>query len=748
MSDASRPAENSVIVGDSGSGAVDPLISREGLRKAEEYVQQEEGAGNRLAGWIGIGVTAIAVSMSLFHLYAAYDIVPTQPLRYTHVAFVLVLSFLLFPMAARFKNRVQWFDVVFCVLSVAVMVYAMWGGDDFTDRAALPNHWDVVMGCILIVLVLEAARRTTGPIMPVVGVLFLLYAYFGPYLPPPWTHAGFGISRLVGHLYITLEGIFGVAVDVSASLIIMFTIYGAILQHSGAGKFFIDFSLAVMGGKPASAGRAVVASSFLLGGPSGSGVATTVMIGTVAYPMLAKAGFEKNAAGGLLAAGGLGAIISPPVLGAAAFLIAEFLKISYLDVIWMASIPTCLYYLSLFFMVELDAMRFGAKEVIFKPEMTLGRMVKRYGFHFISLIAVVIFMVIGYSPMLSVFYSALLAFLLSVLAPETALGPRKLVLPLLAISLIAVCILAIPGVGSSGAGLEFETYFPLLLLVIMGVLAFIGLTETGVKAVPQAKKMTATLADGAIGVLGAATTCASAGVIVGVVTLTGLGLKFSSIVIDFAGGSLLMTAIYTSLVVWIIGLAVPVTASYIICAVIAAPALIKLGVPDYAAHMFIFYYAVLSEVSPPTALSPFAAAAITGGDPYKTTLQAWKYTLPAFLVPFVFVLDPNGVGLLMNIPKGGSVSDIVWITFVTGAGLAALAIAAQRWGIRRTTRVEQVLFVITGLLLVFPSLLEAILERITGLDLPHPTPFGLALGAALLLWQWLRPLSTPRPAGA
>jgi TRAP-type uncharacterized transport system fused permease subunit len=282
----------------------------------------------------------------------------------------------------------------------------------------------------------------------------------------------------------------------------------------------------------------------------------------------------------------------------------------------------------------------------------------------------------------------------------------------------------------------------------MGVLAFIGLTEGGQRAVPEAKKMTATLADGAIGVLGAATTCASAGVIVGVVTLTGLGLKFSSIVIDFAGGSLLMTAIYTSLVVWIIGLAVPVTASYIICAVIAAPALIKLGVPDYAAHMFIFYYAVLSEVSPPTALSPFAAAAITGGDPYKTTLQAWKYTLPAFLVPFVFVLDPHGVGLLLKMPKGGDVMDIVWIVFVTGAGLAALSMAAQGWAIRRTTRTEQILFVVTGLLLVFPSLLEAILERITGLDIPHPTPFGLALGAALLVWQWLRPLSTPRPAGA
>ena len=279
-----------------------------------------------------------------------------------------------------------------------------------------------------------------------------------------------------------MEGIFGVAVDVSSTLIILFTIYGAFLAQSGAGKFFIDFSLALMGGKPNSAGRTVVLSSFLLGGPSGSGVATTVMIGTVAYPMMAKAGFERNAAGGLLAAGGLGAILSPPVLGAAAFLIAEFLKISYLDVIWMAVIPTCLYYLSLLVMVELDARRFGARDVVFQQDMTLGQMTRRYGFHFISLVAVVVFMLIGYSPMLSVFYATLTTFALSFLRPETALMPAKLV---------------------------------------------------------------RALADGSIGVLNAATTCACAGIIVGVVTLTGLGLKFSSIVIAYAGGSLLLTAIYT-----------------------------------------------------------------------------------------------------------------------------------------------------------------------------------------------------------
>jgi TRAP transporter 4TM/12TM fusion protein len=726
------------------AGAESQVISEEQLRKAEEYIQQEEGAANRLAGWVGVAVTGIAVVMTLFHLYAAYDIVPTQELRYIHVAFVLLLSFLLFPLASRFRNHVQWFDVIPALAGIGIIIYALWGGDDFLDRAAVPDRWDVILGGIFIVLVLEAARRTTGPIMPIVAILFIAYAMFGPYLPPPWTHRGFDVARLVGHLFITLEGIFGVAVDVSATLIIMFTIYGAILQHSGAGKFFIDFSLAVMGGKPSSAGRAVVASSFLLGGPSGSGVATTVMIGTVAWPMLKKAGFQQDAAGGLLAAGGLGAIISPPVLGAAAFLIAEFLKISYLDVIWMATIPTCLYYLSLLFMVELDAMRFGAQEVVFRQEMTIWGMTKRYGFHFVSLVAVVVFMVIGYSPMLSVFYSTMLAFTMSALAPETALGPRQLLMSLLAVLAISAVIGVIPGLGTLAPATFIQANFPMLILIIIGVLAIIGLTPAGQRVVPSSKKLTAAMADGSIGVLSAATTCAAAGIIVGVVTLTGLGLKFSAIVIDFAGGSLLMTAIYTALVVWIIGLAVPVTASYIICAVIAAPALTKLGVPDYAAHMFIFYYAVLSEVSPPTALSPFAAAAITGGDPYRTTMQAWKYTLPAFLVPFVFVLDPLGIGLLMKIPKDGSIYDIIWITAVTGAGLGALSVAAQDWAIRRTTPVERGLFLLTGLLLVFPSLLEAMMEGITGLDIPHPAPFGLALGAGLLVWQWFS--REPAPA--
>jgi TRAP transporter 4TM/12TM fusion protein len=656
-------------------------LSDEALRKAESYIEAEEGATNRLVGLAATAVTAIAVAMSLFHLYTAisgvpplftdFPIVATQPLRYTHVAFVLVLCFLLFPLAQRFRNRIQWFDVVAAAVAVAILIYAIAGGKDFTDRATIPTQTDIVLGVLFIVILLEATRRTIGWIVPVVAILFMAYAMAGPHLPPPWNHRGYGLDQLVGHLFITLEGIFGIPVDVSSSLIILFTIYGAFLQHSGAGKFFIDFSLKLMGNKPNAAGRTVVLSSFLLGGPSGSGVATTVTVGAVAYPMMQKAGFEKNAAGGLLAAGGLGAIISPPVLGAAAFLIAEFLKISYLDVIWMAAIPTCLYYLSLLFMVELDGRRFGGSS---------GAIVENFSwwqsFHFMSLIAIVVFMLLGRSPALSVFYATVLAFALSFLTRETALTPKRLV---------------------------------------------------------------RALSDGSTSVLTAATTCATAGIIVGVVTLTGLGQKFADIVISYAGGNLLLTAIFTALVVWIVGLAVPVTASYIICAVIAVPALTKLDVPPIAAHMFIFYYSVLSEVSPPTALSPFAAAAITGGDPYATTIQAWKYTLPAFLVPFVFVLDPQGIGLLLEIPKGGTALDIVLITLKTGLGLAALASAAQGWAIRRTTRVERILLLLAGLLMVFPGLLEALIETIIGHDIGYTATIGMLIAVAVLITQWLKP---------
>jgi len=636
-------------------------VSAEALARAEEMIEQEEGVHNKLTGWIAGLVSAVAVGMSLFHLYTAYAIVRPEHLRAIHVALVLFLTFFVFPVARRYRHRIMWWDWLIALGGIATAAYLIAGGDDFFDRSIVPQTLDIVFGVMLMALILEAMRRTTGWVMPIVTSCFLLYAFFGPYLPAPWTHQGYELPRLVGHMYMTLEGVYGTAIAVSSTLIILFTIYGAFLQWSGAGKFYIDFSFSAMGGKPTGAGRTVVLSSFLLGGPSGSGVATTVTLGAVAAPMLAKVGYSKEEAGGLLAAGGLGAIISPPVLGAAAFLIAEFLKISYLDVLLMAVIPTCLYYLALFVMVEIDVRKFGMKEVSFERVESAWSLARKYWFHFLSLVSIIAFMLMGFSPELSVFWATVVAGVTSFLRRDTAL-----------------------------------VSYDVLRLREPLVRGLLG------------SKLVKALEGGSLAVLNVAATCAGAGIIVGVVTLTGLGLKFSSIVLAYAGGSLLLTALYTALIVWIVGLAVPVTASYIICAVIAAPALITLGVPEFAAHMFIFYYAVLSEVSPPTALSPFAAAAITGGDPYRTTLQCWKYTTPAFLVPFMFVLDPAGQGLLLTgsikTLAGADWVSIAQVTFTAAIGIAALAGGFQGWVFMRTNLAERWMLIVAGFALVYPGL--------------------------------------------
>src|SRR5436309_2294415 len=554
MSEIARPA------------ADEPAIDAEALKKAEQFIEAEEGASNKLRGALGVFVSATAVVMSLFHLYSAYAIVPTQVLRPVHVGFVLFLSYLLFPASKRYRHRIMWWDWVAAFGAVAVIAYILQGGDDIWDRNTSPDNWDIVFG-----------------------------------------------------------------------------------------------------------------------GPSGSGVATTVTLGSVAYPMLVKAGYGKDAAGGLLAAGGLGAIISPPVLGAAAFLIAEFLKISYLDVLLMATIPTCLYYFALYLMVEIDARKFGMSTVKYEQVESLWSLTRQYWFHFLSLVSIVVFMLMGYSPVLSVFWATVFSFATSFLHRDCALFSYDL----------------------------FRGREPL----VKGIFG---------------SKFFKALEAGSTGVLNVATTCAGAGIIVGVVTLTGLGLKFSSIIIDYAGGSLLLTAIYTSFIVWIVGLAVPVTASYIICAVIAAPAMIKLGVPDFAAHMFIFYYAVLSEVSPPTALSPFAAAAITGGDPYKTTLQCWKYTTPAFLVPFMFVLDPSGTGLLLTgsfkTLAGADWGSIALVSFTAAVGIVALAGGLQGWLFQRTSLAERIMLIVAGFLLVYP---KALFDAV-----------GFALVVLVLVMQWLRRAST------
>ncbi|MGQ9674864.1 MAG: TRAP transporter permease [Chloroflexota bacterium] len=606
-------------------------------QEVDELIEQFEAEARKreLSRWARPAVAALAIGSSLYALYASVSTVIAQQYRAVFLAVALVLTFLIYPMAARWRKGLSPIDIVLAVVGAVAVGYILVDFEEFIYRSTSPTTLDLIMGTITILLVLEATRRTTGPILPICAVIFIAYAYVGALLPPPWSHRGYDLDRLIGHNYMTLEGIFSTPLDVAATFIILFTIYGAFLEHSGAGKFFLDFSFAAMGRRPAGAGRTVTLASFLLGTVSGSGVATTVTVGAVAWPMLKKAGYDPESGGAVLSAGGIGAILSPPVLGAAAFLIAEFLKISYLDVIIMASVPTILYYLAIFLMIELDARRMGTKEVAVESP-GVGWLIKRYGYHCTSLFTVVILMVVGFTPMLAVFWSIVVAFLLSFIRRDTALGPRRLA-----------------------------------------------------KA----------LEGGATGVLSVAATCATAGIIVGVVTLTGLGLKFSGLIVGLAGGNLLLTVIWSAIAVWILGLAVPVTASYIIAAVMISPALTLLGVPDFAAHMFIFYYAVLSEVSPPTALSPFAAAAITGANPFKTMMVTWKYTLPAFIVPFMFTLSHEGIGLLLK----GDPGNAIWVTGTACVGIVALVTGIGGWLFRRATPLERGLLVVAGLVLMYPG---------------------------------------------
>ena len=601
--------------------------------KAEEILEEFEAPTRKFSGMMWYITTGLAVFCSLFALYGAFGSMITQIARFVHVMLILILTFLYFPAARSWKDRSIAVDVILALLVFVTFAYPFVDFESFIYRVANPVPLDVFFGVLACILVLEATRRATGAALPILVIVCVAYALYGSYLPEPWGHRGYTITRIIALEYMTLNGLFGTPVEVSSTFIILFTIFGAVLEISGAGQFFVDFALGCMGKSRAGAGRAVTLASFLLGTVSGSGAATTVTLGSVAWPLLKRSGYDRDSAGGLLAAGGIGAILSPPVLGAASFLIAEILKISYLQVLIMASIPTILYYASILFMVQGDARRFGLRHVSLGKIDVLA-LTRQYWFHFASLVTIVIFMALGFSGITAVFYSILIAIATSFLNRKSALYPRRLI---------------------------------------------------------------EALAAGTKQVLSVAATCACAGLIVGVINLTGIGLKFSGIIIDIAAGNLYFTLILTALILLILGLALPITASYIIAAVMTAPALVKLGVPEAAAHMFIFYYAVLSEVSPPTALSPFAAAAITGGNPFKTTMLAWKYTLPAFIVPFMFTASPDGIGLLLQ----GPLLNIVVVTLTALAGVWALSGCVGGYLIMPVGAFERVVLGISGLLLFY-----------------------------------------------
>ncbi|WP_019484210.1 TRAP transporter permease [Arthrobacter sp. TB 23] len=598
---------------------------------------EAEKPARQLAGLPALVVKVVAGGMSVFALYWVFNPMATQFYLPAFLMVGLSLTFLVYRGWGRSDKAKETgksdnphiLDWVFAAIAVVPFAYIISDWDSFFRRAINPTYLDLAMGIIAILVVLEAARRTVGILVPLVVVGFFAYAYWGPYIPAPFNTSSFDWIRLVGHNVMGTQGIFGVPTDVAATYIILFTIYGAVLGASGATKFFIDLSFSAFGQSKSGPGRTVTLAGFLLGTVSGSGVATTVTLGGISWPLLRKAGYPKEHGGGILAAAGIGAIMSPPTLGAAAFIIAALLGVSYLEVLIWATIPTLLYYFGIILAIEMDARRFKTKavEMDIKP---VGKLLLRFGYHFSSLIAIVAFMAMGMTPFRAVVFATVLAFVLSFFDRESWMTPRRI----------------------------WDA-----------------------------------LATGATGALSVIPVMAAAGLIVGIMTLTGLGLKLASIIVDFAGGSLLLTAIFSATAVILLGLAVPVTASFIISWVIIGPALQDVGVPGFAAAMFIFYYSVLSEVSPPTALSPFAASAITGGKPIKTMWLTWRYTLSAFLVPFIFVLSGSGVGLLLQ----GGVATVALAFSVSILAVAALAVSTGGWLIGPARWPERVILAIGSL---------------------------------------------------
>jgi TRAP transporter 4TM/12TM fusion protein len=640
---------------------------------------EDEKPGRVLSGPVGVLVTGATLAVALLALWQVFRPLPQGSKFYLIIflAGVLPIVFLAYPANLRLPRRLRRGarqpdgegppgtgnrgesggpSVADWVLAAAALVSCLYpvlpvplgagggGYDAFLDRQGLLVGVDVAMGTVLLLLLLEACRRTTGWILPAVCLVFLGYGYYGGLLPQSWpvAHAGLDFGQLVDAFYNSDSGFFGTPLDVAATYIVLFTIYGAVLDLSGAGRFFVELSAAAFRRSRTAAGRTAVASGFLLGTVSGSGAATTVSIGAVTWPVLRRAGYPPERAGGMLAAAGVGAILSPPTLGAAAFIIAEYLGVSYLQVLGWATVPTVLYYLGILLAVEIDARRSGVRPVVLDTASP-WRLLGRFGYHFLSLLAIVVLLAVGFSATRAVVVATVLAAALSFLDRRHRLTPARLL---------------------------------------------------------------AALSAGVRGVLAVSAVCAAAGIITATTTKTGLGPQAAALLVSGAQAVssdpavvLALTALLAAVALTLLGLAVPVTASFVIGWVIIGPALLDLGVTAPAAAMFVFYFAVLSEASPPTALAAVAAAAVTGGRLVPTMWQTLRYALPAYLIPLAFVVTPTGLGLLGI----GGAQRIAVAGAVAALSVAVLAVAAGGWlpGVGPAGTPERVLGALAGLTLLW-----------------------------------------------
>jgi TRAP transporter 4TM/12TM fusion protein len=673
----------------------------------------------KLTGYAAAVVGVVGGVMSLYHVYAR--LTPAAPdalvLRMIALAFCLTLAFLLFPRNAATPldeestrlgeaaddaaapSAIPWGDLGLAALSIAAMAYFFVFYEYITTRfpTAHPlSALDMIVGTVVVLLVLEATRRTLGAALPVLCLIFIAYGLAGPWLPGPLRHKGLTYEILIDQTVFTSEGLFGIPLGVAASYVILFIIFGAFLEKSGAGQFFMHLANAVAGAQRGGPGKVAVISSSLFGTISGSAVANVMVDGWLTIPMMKRTGFKPEAAAAIEATASTGGQIMPPVMGAASFVMAEFLGIPYWHVMVAAAIPAIFYYVALFAAIHFNASRAGLRGLPRDELPRLGDVLWSQGHLLAPVVVIFLLLLEGFTAT----YAALVATLAVVYA--WLLGGW--VWPLLA----------------AGAGLWFTGGGPwpwagLAAAGLAGALARLG----GPRAVWDLLRRDAPLAlrDGAFQTVPVAMATAAAGIMIGIILQTGLAIRFTSFLVDFAGGSLIVALVITMIAAVVLGTALPTTPAYIMLAALLIPALIKLGVPPLAAHMFAFYFGCLSAVTPPECLAVYAAASIARCSVWGAGWQAVKFAAAGFVVPYFFIYYP---ALLFQ----GPWSDIAQALVTGTIGVVALAAGLEGYFLRTATWLERGLFLAAALLLIDPQLVTDLL--------------GLLLLAAALAAQKLR----------
>lgn len=716
----------------------------------------KESATRHLRSWLFWAVKIIAIAFAVFQLYTAVvGERPPQIQRMAHLGFVLSLTFLLYPPTFKGRDKFNWLDLLLVAGGIFVTSYYLVNYKDLMYRAGSYTNMDLVVGGIGILIILEACRRVVGiPILAVL-VICLLYTYFGKSMPGFLQHRGANISRLVSHMWYTTEGIIGIPLGVSSTFIFLFIMFGAFLEKTGIGRFFIDLGNAVAGGQRGGPAKVAVFTSALEGTVSGSSVANTVGSGSFTIPMMKSLGYRPEFAGAVEAAASTGGQIMPPIMGAAAFLMAEFLGVPYTQIARAAVIPAILYFTGIWIGVDLEAAKTGLRGLPKSALPKLRTVMRERGQLILPIIGMIFFLSTGRTPTKAALYGLILSVLAGVLkkevaAAEIASGADRdytrfdrltgviiafmagafALREFLSVSIgVAALLAALPPLAyhglfrvlaggdpaKKGGSLARLDHLGAFILPVIGAAALwatsgdlqsaivygVGLyfLSNAVTGEPQVslRQLLSALETGARGVVGVAVACAGAGIIVGTVTLTGLGLKLATGLVDLSGGNLLLTLVFTMVTSIILGMGAPTTANYIITSTIAAPALIKLGVLPMAAHLFTFYFGIIADITPPVALAAFAGAGIAKADPFKTGINATKLAIAAFLIPYFFVYSPD---LLMINP------GLHTLRILAGAVIGMIGVGAAVAGWFRTFSPwwERILFLAGGLLLIEPGL--------------------------------------------